>query len=171
SSTRSGCELLCSSFHFTPNSSFFCVMILRPPRSTLFPYTTLFRSPDQDPLPGLQPPVSLQDPDQLLRVLGLHLGADGPPGRPGLDGLGSLLPRPQPGDPDVAPAAPAALHPVPPFGGEPGLQDVVDLSGHTGEQTGQFTALDLDDAVGSCQQPLQVCLDFFCQRCHLRPPY
>src|SRR3712207_8153330 len=24
-------------------------MIRRPPRSTLFPYTTLFRSPDQDP--------------------------------------------------------------------------------------------------------------------------
>src|SRR2546428_6447714 len=26
-------------------------MIRRPPRSTLFPYTTLFRSPDCDPLP------------------------------------------------------------------------------------------------------------------------
>src|SRR6476661_10486253 len=32
--------LLCSSFLF-----FFFLMIRRPPRSTLFPYTTLFRSP------------------------------------------------------------------------------------------------------------------------------
>src|SRR3712207_9033800 len=34
---------------------FFFLMIRRPPRSTLFPYTTLFRSPvqiRQDPLPG-----------------------------------------------------------------------------------------------------------------------
>src|SRR5258708_36759459 len=28
----------------TPESSFFFLMIRRPPRSTLFPYTTLFRS-------------------------------------------------------------------------------------------------------------------------------
>src|SRR5256885_10261936 len=28
-----------------PDSSFFFLMIRRPPRSTLFPYTTLFRSP------------------------------------------------------------------------------------------------------------------------------
>src|SRR6266487_5282236 len=28
---------------------FFFLMIRRPPRSTLFPYTTLFRSPDQRP--------------------------------------------------------------------------------------------------------------------------
>src|SRR2546427_7932006 len=27
-------------------------MIRRPPRSTLFPYTTLFRSPQQEPAPG-----------------------------------------------------------------------------------------------------------------------
>src|SRR5438876_7732082 len=27
-------------------------MIRRPPRSTLFPYTTLFRSPDADPVPN-----------------------------------------------------------------------------------------------------------------------
>src|SRR3712207_7462659 len=26
---------------------FFCLMIRRPPRSTLFPYTTLFRSPEE----------------------------------------------------------------------------------------------------------------------------
>src|SRR2546421_11367353 len=40
----------CISLHFTYNSyylfffSFFFLMIRRPPRSTLFPYTTLFRS-------------------------------------------------------------------------------------------------------------------------------
>src|SRR6266508_5289798 len=31
---------------------FFFLMIRRPPRSTLFPYTTLFRSPYGDSLPG-----------------------------------------------------------------------------------------------------------------------
>src|SRR5216684_6215909 len=35
--------LLCFSFLFCP--FFFFLMIRRPPRSTLFPYTTLFRSP------------------------------------------------------------------------------------------------------------------------------
>src|ERR1041384_8698283 len=34
------CQLFCSSFFFC----FFFLMIRRPPRSTLFPYTTLFRS-------------------------------------------------------------------------------------------------------------------------------
>src|SRR2546427_7459884 len=42
--------------------SFFFLMIRRPPRSTLFPYTTLFRSPahgqgDQDPA-GARSPLS-----------------------------------------------------------------------------------------------------------------
>src|SRR6266496_4794056 len=32
--------------------SFFFLMIRRPPRSTLFPYTTLFRSPARHRLPG-----------------------------------------------------------------------------------------------------------------------
>src|SRR3989442_8388458 len=40
--------------HFTANrlalASFFFLMIRRPPRSTLFPYTTLFRSVQDDPL-------------------------------------------------------------------------------------------------------------------------
>src|SRR6266478_8539592 len=31
-------------------SVFFFLMIRRPPRSTLFPYTTLFRSPDRRPV-------------------------------------------------------------------------------------------------------------------------
>src|SRR5258707_13809115 len=37
---------LCESVRqLTPRFSFFFLMIRRPPRSTLFPYTTLFRSP------------------------------------------------------------------------------------------------------------------------------
>src|SRR3712207_7108392 len=67
-------------------------MIRRPPRSTLFPYTTLFRSPGlpvverlvADPVPPAQlrrrPAglVLLQDPDDLL------LGEPGLPHRPSL---------------------------------------------------------------------------------------
>src|SRR6266511_5663308 len=34
--------------HFILFFSFFFLMIRRPPRSTLFPYTTLFRSADQE---------------------------------------------------------------------------------------------------------------------------
>src|SRR2546422_10621581 len=33
-------------FSFSPSFFFFFLMIRRPPRSTLFPYTTLFRSKD-----------------------------------------------------------------------------------------------------------------------------
>src|SRR5215216_3795748 len=33
-------------------TSIFFLMIRRPPRSTLFPYTTLFRSPRREPEPG-----------------------------------------------------------------------------------------------------------------------
>src|SRR5256885_9923969 len=64
---------------------FFFLMIRRPPRSTLFPYTTLFRSPPAPPLPhpggGGNGPVdwhghsvrrrsaaALQRPAQLPRV-------------------------------------------------------------------------------------------------------
>src|SRR3712207_8941086 len=46
---------------------FFFLMIRRPPRSTLFPYTTLFRSP----LDGLIECLQLSDPAQLRE--------DGPP--------------------------------------------------------------------------------------------
>src|SRR5579859_8221714 len=45
------CTLFSSSFFF---SSFFFLMIRRPPRSTLFPYTTLFRSPARH---GKQRPI------------------------------------------------------------------------------------------------------------------
>src|SRR5256885_16164939 len=47
------CTVICRSitsfilFHF-----FFFLMIRRPPRSTLFPYTTLFRSPRAEVAPG-----------------------------------------------------------------------------------------------------------------------
>src|SRR3712207_8631892 len=53
---------------------FVFLMIRRPPRSTLFPYTTLFRSPARD-LRGVDPavvPIRRPVParDQLLRVEG-----------------------------------------------------------------------------------------------------
>src|SRR5258708_37195105 len=38
---------LCSHFLLTALVFFFFLMIRRPPRSTLFPYTTLFRSPSR----------------------------------------------------------------------------------------------------------------------------
>src|SRR5712664_4712233 len=41
-------------------------MIRRPPRSTLFPYTTLFRSP-HSPRRGRSPPVGSADRDQRAR--------------------------------------------------------------------------------------------------------
>src|SRR5208337_5395660 len=40
---------------------FFFLMIRRPPRSTLFPYTTLFRS-GQEPSPRSTPPTASADP-------------------------------------------------------------------------------------------------------------
>src|SRR6266516_6313298 len=43
---------ICSSLY----PFFFFLMIRRPPRSTLFPYTTLFRSPP--PIPAEPPPTS-----------------------------------------------------------------------------------------------------------------
>src|SRR5206468_13046846 len=41
---------------------FFFLMIRRPPRSTLFPYTTLFRSPRPDSLSPGSPPVPAGTP-------------------------------------------------------------------------------------------------------------
>src|SRR5260221_10010584 len=50
---------------------FFFLMIRRPPRSTLFPYTTLFRSPGVHQVSGMSwprnPPISFQDFDKVLR--------------------------------------------------------------------------------------------------------
>src|SRR5712664_4637573 len=45
--------------------SFFFLMIRRPPRSTLFPYMTLFRSPEAVHHPPRRRPRRLHDPDQL----------------------------------------------------------------------------------------------------------
>src|SRR3990172_5386345 len=39
-------------------------MIRRPPRSTLFPYTTLFRSAIESPVPSLGPGEPLWEPDR-----------------------------------------------------------------------------------------------------------
>src|SRR5258708_14749059 len=49
--------------------SFFFLMIRRPPRSTLFPYTTLFRSGLQE----RQPPVRGHDDQHVRRPRGLRL--------------------------------------------------------------------------------------------------
>src|SRR5258708_38939503 len=44
-----------ASLYCSPAALFFFLMIRRPPRSTLFPYTTLFRSPDERNLARLGP--------------------------------------------------------------------------------------------------------------------
>src|SRR3712207_8169655 len=50
-------------------------MIRRPPRSTLFPYTTLFRSPDQRLFGG--EPALRREVEELCRTLDEGLGPDG----------------------------------------------------------------------------------------------
>src|SRR3712207_8239747 len=62
-------------------SIFFFLMIRRPPRSTLFPYTTLFRSRGD---PGLEPPADAgaeraEDDGPLLPADVVHEDDDGPP--------------------------------------------------------------------------------------------
>src|SRR5256885_17066209 len=61
---------------------FFFLMIRRPPRSTLFPYTTLFRSHQRGQLPreggqslGFHAPAEAGDPDVDVDALFLGLGA------------------------------------------------------------------------------------------------
>src|SRR6266511_1931862 len=64
---------------------FFFLMIRRPPRSTLFPYTTLFRSPARGPLaPGGRPGGQPREPFSVVTE------AEGPaePGRGRSAGLG-----------------------------------------------------------------------------------
>src|SRR5689334_23725788 len=63
-------------------------MIRRPPRSTLFPYTTLFRSPQRrrDRVVAAAPPVGVLRPDQAVVVALLAAGR-----RP----LGALVDRPE----------------------------------------------------------------------------
>src|SRR3989441_6527308 len=57
--------------HFAPClfHSFFFLMIRRPPRSTLFPYTTLFRSPALHP-EAIERPVPRPSPNAVPRRLG-----------------------------------------------------------------------------------------------------
>src|SRR3712207_9410094 len=57
---------------------FFFLMIRRPPRSTLFPYTTLFRSPSirstlQECSPHRRPPASRSAPQERESSLWLSL--------------------------------------------------------------------------------------------------
>src|SRR5690349_24169642 len=54
---------------------FFFAIVLRPPTSTLFPYTTLFRSIVflDEPTSGLDP-ISAGDFDELIRTLQQTLG-------------------------------------------------------------------------------------------------
>src|SRR5437899_10153836 len=47
--------LCCVRILLNPSGSFFFLSIRRPPRSTLFPYTTLFRSPSTTPFATLSP--------------------------------------------------------------------------------------------------------------------
>src|SRR6266540_5939880 len=77
---------------------FFFLMIRRPPRSTLFPYTTLFRSPAARR--GAGDPAASPDPDDRrvgdgAPALRLDAGADGlrggPPAHPRAAGQ---VPRP-----------------------------------------------------------------------------
>src|SRR3712207_8263454 len=50
-------------------------MIRRPPRTTLFPYTTLFRSPEERPHPvGRLPGAVEQVADPLQGLDGVHAG-------------------------------------------------------------------------------------------------
>src|SRR5260370_30599881 len=52
-------------------SIFFFLMIRRPPRSTLFPYTTLFRSVDEDGQPDLA--VAKAVPERVAHLAGAGL--------------------------------------------------------------------------------------------------
>src|SRR3712207_9130742 len=62
----------------TVYSPIFFLMIRRPPRSTLFPYTTLFRSPRRSaPGPGAAPGLRRLRPGHP-EVAGLRTQADGP---------------------------------------------------------------------------------------------
>src|SRR3712207_8482785 len=53
-------------------SCLFFLMIRRPPRSTLFPYTTLFRSLEHDVRPRRFRGVGEERLEQLVRFLGLR---------------------------------------------------------------------------------------------------
>src|SRR6266496_4235988 len=58
--------LVVDSMSHSPSCSFFFLMIRRPPRSTLFPYTTLFRSPAVRPRSRAPGPAGEIDVDERL---------------------------------------------------------------------------------------------------------
>src|SRR5258707_15170051 len=59
-----------------PPYGFFFLMIRRPPRSTLFPYTTLFRSPVQVQLPARQRVAQVVLHAQARHGAGVQLGRE-----------------------------------------------------------------------------------------------
>src|SRR3712207_6917330 len=80
-------------------------MLRRPPRSTLFPYTTLFRSHDAHQ-PGA--PAAVDD---------AHAGGGEPAGEPGHGGTVGRRPALGPGeDGDAHDVEPVTAAPVPPTG-------------------------------------------------------
>src|SRR2546430_16569266 len=70
-------HLVCSSDASAPRYFFFFfLMIRRPPRSTLFPYTTLFRSPISTYSRSRVAPLTLPDVTELLSLIGAIEGLD-----------------------------------------------------------------------------------------------
>src|SRR2546430_16188750 len=67
-------------------SYFFFLMIRRPPRSTLFPYTTLFRSDELEPRGRVHPGVRDDDEDPGRHSTHGH-GHPGPEVRPRRDAV------------------------------------------------------------------------------------
>src|SRR6266853_1495668 len=115
--------------HLTRDLSVFFLMIRRPPRSTLFPYTTLFRSRPEPP-PGSAPTPPPRPNPRSPRSVGRGRSAPdrtatGDPRRPpprGLVQVRAVLPRAARAPPPAAPpkarwatAAPHAPRPRPPI--------------------------------------------------------
>src|SRR5256885_16732931 len=119
--------LLCNSIHTTVQLSFFFfLMIRRPPRSTLFPYTTLFRSVVGRRVGDVQRVVALELGQAGGGVLFVLAHAPGP-GRGGLSGGGvgggaGDAPRGglhRPGGPRRGARLPPSLAVCPAWGGGP----------------------------------------------------
>src|SRR3712207_8878376 len=51
-------------------------MIRRPPRSTLFPYTTLFRSPARKSMPDIDIDFSVRGRERVIRYVGEKYGRE-----------------------------------------------------------------------------------------------
>src|SRR3989475_4964874 len=104
-------------------------MIRRPPRSTLFPYTTLFRSPHRDVLDRRQgrrhppPPAPVHRPHGARHERAPHAGGGARPAGPRprvAGGKGAQPPPPLRGTPQPTPPAllPSSLpRRAPPCGG------------------------------------------------------